>query len=206
VTLIATTPNMLVVHPSLPVKSVKDLIALAKRMPGKLDYASWGSGSLAHMAGELFDKMAGVQMSHIPYSGGGPAIIAVIGGQTPIGFPTAPAALPHMKAGKLHGLAVTNVERSAWMPELPTMSEAGLPGYEANNWMGVLVPSATPKDIVARLSSEMNKLVKVPDMKDRLRNAGMDAVGTTPEQFSSYIRSEVDKWAKIVKAVGARVD
>lgn len=206
ISLLAETPHIVVVHPSLPVKSVKELIALAKLRPGKLDYSSSGAGGSNHLAGELFGMMAGVKMTHIAYNGGGPAAIALIGGQVPVGFPTTPSAIPQVKGGKLRGLAVTSAKRSASIPELPTVSEAGVPGYEVSTWYGALAPAGTPKDIVARLSSESNKLLKLADVKERLDAGGFEPLGSTPEQFAAYIRSETDKWSKVIAALGARAD
>ncbi len=206
VTLLASTPNILVVHPSVPARSVKELIALAQARPGQLDYASSGSGSSAHLAAELFNMMASVKMTHVPYKGGGPAVIALIGGQCSVGFATTPSVIAHVKAAKLRGLAVTSAQRSPATPDLPTISEAGVPGYEAGTWYGVLVPAGTSGEIVARLNAEFVKLLKLPDVRERLDAAGFEAIGTTPEQFAAYVRSEIEKWAKVVKASGARAD
>lgn len=206
VSLLAETPHVLVVHPSMPVNSVKELIALATARPGKLDYSSAGAGSSPHMAGVLFLYMAGVKMTHIPYSGGGPATMALLGGQVQVGFPTTPSALPQIKAGKLRGLAVTTGKRSPSIPELPTISEAGVPGYEMSTWYGFLTTAGTPKEVVARLHAEMVKLLKLPDVEERLDRGGFEPIGNTPEQFAAYIRSEVDKWAKIIKALDMYAD
>ena len=206
VALLASTPNILVVHPSIPVKSVKELIALARSRPGQLDYASSGSGSSSHLAAELFSNMAGVKMTHIPYKGGGPAVIALTGGQVSVGFATTPSVIGHIKTGKMRGLAVTTAQRSLSTPDLPTISEAGVPGYEAGTWYGLLVPAATSKDIVARLHAESVKALKQPDVKERLDAAGFEIIGSTPEHFGAFIRTEIDKWAKVVKASGARAD
>lgn len=206
VSLLASTPNILVVHPSVPAKSVKELIVIARARPGQLDFASSGSGSSAHLAGEMFSMMAGVKMSHIPYKGGGPAVIALIGGQCSVGFATTPSVITHVKSGKLRGLAVTSAQRSPSTPELPTVSEAGVAGYEAGTWYGFLVPAATSKDIVARLHTESIKLLKLPDVRERIESVGFETIGSTPEQFAAYIRSEIEKWAKVVKASGARAD
>lgn len=206
VSLTASTPNILVVHPSLPVKSVKDLIALAGARPGQLDYVSGGSGSPAHLAAVLFISMAGVKMNHIPYKGGGPSVIALIGGEASVGFPTMPTVIQHVKSGKLRGLAVSSARRSPSAPDLPTISEAGVKGYEAGNWYGLLVPTGTPNEVISRLHAESMKALKRQDVKERLDVAGLEPIGTTPEQFGAHIRVEIAKWAKVVKTSGARAD
>lgn len=206
VTLLASTPNILVVHPSVQAKTVKELIALAKSQPGKLDYASSGSGSSAHLAAELFSSMAGIRMNHIPYKGGGPAVVALVGGQCQVGFATTPSVIQHIKSGKMRGLAVTSAQRSPSTPDLPTVSEAGVKGYEAGTWYGFLVPSGTSKSVVARLHDESVRALKAPDVKSRLDTAGFDAYGTSPAEFGAYIRAEIAKWAKVVRAAGVHVD
>ena len=206
VSLLASTPNILVVHPSVPAKTVKELIALAKSRPGQLDVASSGAGSSAHLAGELFNNMAGTKMNHVPYKGGGPAVVALVGGQVSIGFATTPSVVQHVKSGKLRGIAVTSAQRSPATPELPTVSEAGLKGYEAGTWYGTLVPAGTPKEAIARQHAESVKLLAAPDVKQRLDAAGFEPIGTTPEEFGAYIRSEIAKWTKVVRAAGVRVD
>lgn len=206
VSLMASTPNILVVHPSVQAKTMKELIALAKSQPGKLDYASSGSGSSAHLAAELFSSMAGVKMNHIPYKGGGPAVVALVGGQCQVGFATTPSVIQHIKSGKLRGLAVTSAQRSPSTPDLPTVSEAGVKGYEAGTWYGFLVPAGTPKAIVARLHDESVRLLKAPDVKSRLDAAGFEPYGTTPAEFGIYIRSEIAKWSKVVRAAGVHAD
>jgi tripartite-type tricarboxylate transporter receptor subunit TctC len=206
VSLLASTPNIVVVHPSVPVRSVKELIALAKARPGQLDVASSGAGSSAHLAGELFNSLAGTKMNHVPYKGGGPAVIALVGGQVSVGFATTPSVIQHVKSGKLRGLAVTSAKRSPSTPELPTVSEAGLKGYEAGTWYGMLVPAGTPKDVISRLHAESVKLLALADVKQRLDATGFESIGTTPEQFGAYIRSEVEKWGKVVRAAGVRVE
>lgn len=206
VTLLASTPNILVVHPSVPVKSVKELVAFAKARPGQIDYASSGSGTSSHLAAELFSMMAGVKMTHIPYKGGGPAVIALTGGQVSVGFATTPSIIGHIKSGKMRGLAVTTAQRSPSTPDLPTIGEAGVAGYDAGTWYGLLVPAGTSKDIVTRLNAESIKVLKLPDVKERLDAAGFETLGTTPEQFATYIRTEIDKWGKVVKAAGVRAD
>jgi tripartite-type tricarboxylate transporter receptor subunit TctC len=206
VNLLASTPNIVVVHPSLPVRSIQQLVALAKARPGELDVASSGAGSSAHLAGELFNNLAGTRMNHIPYKGGGPAVAALVGGEVSVGFATMPSVISHVKSGKMRGLAVTTAKRSPATPDLPTVSESGLKGYEAGTWYGLLVPVATPKDAVTRLHAESMKVIATPDVKQRLDTAGFETLGSTPEQFGSYIRSEVDKWTKVVRAAGVRVD
>jgi len=205
VSLLASTPNIVVVHPSVPAKSVKELIALAKARPDQLDVASSGAGSSAHLAGALFNSMAGTKMNHVSYKGGGPAVIALIGGQVSVGFATAPSVIQHVKSGKLRGLAVTSAQRSPSMPDLPTVSEV-LKGYEAGTWYGMLVPAGTPKGVISRLHAESVKLLALPDVKQRLDAAGFELIGTTPDQFAAYIRSEIDKWTKVVRAAGIRAD
>ena len=190
----------------MPAKSVKELIALSKARPGQLDFASSGSGSSAHLAGELFSSMAGTKMNHIPYKGGGPAVIALVGGQVSVGFATTPSVIQHVKSGRLRGLAVTSAQRSPSTPDLPTVSESSLPGYEVLGWYGLLAPSGTSKEIVSRLHAESVKSLKLPDVKDRLDATGFEPIGTTPDQFGSYIRTEVEKWSKVVKAAGVRAD
>jgi tripartite-type tricarboxylate transporter receptor subunit TctC len=206
VNLLASTPNIVVVHPSLPVRSIQELVALAKSRPKELDVASSGSGSSAHLAGELFNSMTGVRMNHVPYKGGGPAVAALIGGEVSVGFATTPSVIGHVKSGKLRGLAVTTSKRSPATPDLPTVSEAGVKGFEAGTWYGLLVPTGTSKDIIARLHAEATKVLGQPDTKQRLGAAGFEAIGSTPEQFGSYIRSEVDKWGKVVRTAKVRID
>jgi len=196
--------NILSLHPSVPANSVKELIALAKAKP--LNYGSSGVGGTGHLAGELFNTMAGVKMTHIPYKGGGPAMIDLVGGQVQLVFATAASAVPQIKAGKIKGLAVTTAKRSALMPNLPTISEAGLPGFDANNWYGVLAPAKTPRPIILRLNSEIAKVLAMPDVKNFLFNQGLDPAPGTPEQFGAYIKSEMTKWAKVVKASGAKAN
>ncbi len=206
VSLLAATPHVLVVHPSLPVKSVKELIALAKARPGQLDYASSGGGSSAHLSAVLFSSMAGVKMNHIPYKGGGPAVIALVGGEASIGFATTPSVIQHIRSGRLRGLAATSAKRSTSTPELPTLGDAGLAGYESVAWFGLLVPAGTHAEIIARLHAETVRLLALPDTKEKLDNAGIEILGTTPQQYAAFTRSEVDKWAKVVRTSGARLD
>jgi len=206
VTLLASVPNILVVHPSVPAKSVQELIALAKAKPGQLNYASSGSGSSAHLAGELFKNLAGVDLVHIPYKGGGPAVISLIAGESAIGFATMPSVLPHVKAGKLRALAVTTAKRSPAVPDLPTIAEAGVPGYEANTWYGVLAPAKTPASIVGRLHDEFLNIMRSADIRERIAVHGYEPETNTPQEFAAFIKSEIIKWGKVVKAAGIHAD
>jgi tripartite-type tricarboxylate transporter receptor subunit TctC len=205
VALVAAMPNILVVHPSLPIKSVKELITLAKSKPGELNYGSGGVGTAPHLAGELFNHMAGVKMVHIPYKGSGPALTELLGGHLSLMFNTMAQTTPHVKAGTLRGLAVTSAKRSEAIPELPTVAESGLPGYEKVGWFGVLAPAGTPKEIVTKLNIEINKVLNMPDVKGRLASLGSEPTGiTTPEQFAAFIKAEITKWAKVVKESGMK--
>jgi tripartite-type tricarboxylate transporter receptor subunit TctC len=204
ITQIATSPGILVVNPSLPVKSVKDLIALARAKPGQINYASAGSGTPPHLAGELFKVMAKIDMVHVPYKGNAPAFTDVIGGQVSLIFPTMPSAMPFIKSGKLRPIAVTSAKRSPAAPDIPTIAESGLPGYEATSWYGILAPARTPSQIVARLHEVLVSVIGAPDMKDKLAAQGLDPVGNTPQQFVAVINSEIVKWAKVIKASGAK--
>ena len=206
VTLVAMAPNILIVHPTLPVRSARELIALAKAKPGALTFGSGGNGSTAHLSGEMFKTMAGINIVHVPFKGSPAAVIGVISGQIAMAFPNIPPALPHVRSGKLKALAVTTAKRSAAVPELPTVAESGLPGYEATAWFGVLAPAATPPQIIASLNAAIVKIVRTHDMQERLMAEGSEAVGNTPEQFGQIIRNDIAKWAKVVKASGARPD
>jgi tripartite-type tricarboxylate transporter receptor subunit TctC len=204
VALVAIQPNILVVHPSLPVSSVEELIQFSKANPGKLNYASSGSGAAAHLAGELFKAMAGVDLVHVPYKGAQPALTDVIAGQVQMMFATSASVIPYIKAGRLRALAVTTAQRSASVPELPTVAEAGVPGFEATTWHGVVVPAATPVAVVTRLNEEINSALSEKDLKDRLASLGAEVSTGTPRQFADYIARETPKWAKVVKDSGAR--
>ena len=206
VVLVAGVPNVLVVNPSLAVNSVADLIKLAKSKPGSINFASSGNGTSIHLSGELFKTMAGVDMTHVPYKGSAPALTDLMGGQVQIMFDNLPSSLPHIKAGKLRAIAVTSLTRAPALPDVPTISESGLPGFEASSWFGILAPSGTPPAIVTRLNTEINKWLQTPEAKEQLLAQGAQAAGGTPEQFAAHIRSETDKWAKVVKASGAKVD
>lgn len=206
ITLAGATPNLLVAHPSLAAHTVKELIALAKASPGKINFASSGLGTPAQLAGELFNTMAGVKLVHVPYKGASPALTDLLAGQVQLMFSTMPPSLPQVKAGKLKAIAVTSAKRSVTTPELPTIAEAGLPGFEAITWYGMAAPAGTPPAIVKKLNAEVVKLLHLPDVKERLLATGTEASGTTPEEFATYIKSETVKWAKVIKASGARAD
>jgi tripartite-type tricarboxylate transporter receptor subunit TctC len=206
VTLTCLVPQVLEVTPSLPVRTVKELIALAKARPGQLVYASGGSGGTGHFAGEMFSRQAGIKMLHVPYKGAAPALTDLLAGQVQLMFSTMPPALPQVKAGKLKAIAVTSAKRSLTTPELPTIAEAGLPGFEAITWYGMAAPAGTPKPIVTRLNAEVIKLLHMPEVRDRLLATGTEVSGTSPEAFAAYIKSETVKWAKVVKESGARAD
>ena len=206
ISLLASINNLLVVNPTLPVKSVKELIAFASARPGQVTFASGGAGGAQHLAGELFSNLANVKMTHIPYKGSAPGITALISGETMIGFADMVITLPHVKSGRLRALAVTGSQRSALVPELPTIAESGLPGYSVTAWFGLLAPAATPPDIVNRISAEIQKSFKTPQMRERFSAMGADPVGNSPEQFAAFLKVEMTKWAKLVKAAGIHAE
>ena len=206
VVLVAGVPNVLVVHPSVPAKSVQELIAYAKANPGKLNFASSGSGTSIHLSGELFKTMTGVSMQHVPYKGSAPALADLTGGQVQLMFDNLPSALPLIKAGKLRALAVTSLARASALPDVPTVAESGLPGFEASSWFGVLAPVGTPNDVVKKLNGEIAAWLASPDAKEKLAAQGAIAAGGTPDTFVTHIAAESAKWAKVVKASGAHVD
>ncbi len=206
ITLVSIVPSVLAVHPSLPVKSVKQLIAFAKAHPGELNFSSSGNGGSGHLAGEMFNLMAGVKMIHVPYRGTGPAVLGVVSGEVPLSFSNMLSMLPHVKSGRLRGLAVTSVQRSSAAPDLPTISETGLPGYEAGPWYGVLAPAGTPKEIIARLNAELVKILRRPDVHQKVSADGGEVVGSSPGEFTAHIRAELTRWAKIVKQANIRAD
>jgi tripartite-type tricarboxylate transporter receptor subunit TctC len=206
ISLAVSSMNVLVVHPSVAAKNVKELIALAKAQAGKLTYGSSGVGGAGHLAGVLFDQLAGTKMIHVPYKGGAPAIIALVSGEVNMVFATAETAVPQVKAGKIRALGVTTAKRSALLPDLPTIAEGGLPGYEANNWYGLLAPAKTPAAIVERLNREVVKVLNMPNVKEQLFRSGLDASPSTPKEFGAYIKSEMAKWSKVVKASGAKAE
>ena len=206
VVLAASQPNILAVHPSVPAKSVKELIALGKSKPGFLNYASSGGGTSPHLAAELFKRMAGVDLVIIPFKGGGPAVIAVISGQCHFIFATSLSVQPHVKSGKVRALAVTTPKRSPTFPELPTVSEAGVPGFEVTTWHGFVVPARTPQPIVTRLNTEFNKVFQQPDIKERLTTLGSEIIGGAPKDLTDLIKKEIPVWAKVIKESGAKAD
>ncbi len=206
ISLAASAPNFLVVHPSVPAHSVAEFIKLAKSQPGKLNYASVGVGTLAHLAGELFKSMAGIDIVHIPYKGGPQATTDLVGGQFPFMFGISSNVLPHMKSGRLRALAVTTAARLSWMPEMPTVAESGLPGFAAVTWWGFMVPVGTSRDIIGRLNAEIGNALAHPEVRQQFVSQGLDAMGSTPEQFAAYIQDEIAKWARVIKQSGARVE
>jgi tripartite-type tricarboxylate transporter receptor subunit TctC len=206
VALVVEADGLLVLHPSVPVKTVRDLIALARARPGQLVYASAGNGTAAHLAGELFKSMAKVDIVHIPYKGNVPAITDLVGGQTSMLFATLPTVLPLAKAGRLRALAVTGAQRNPAIPEVPTMAESGLPGFEVTNWIGVFAPAGTPAEVVAKLNTEIMRIMRSPDVQSRLANEGAKFRPTTPGEFAAFQKAEIAKWGKVIRDAGVRVD
>ncbi|MGE8374997.1 MAG: tripartite tricarboxylate transporter substrate-binding protein, partial [Diaphorobacter nitroreducens] len=193
-------------HPATPANNVKELIALAKSKQGGLNYASSGNGQSTHLSAELFSASAGVKMAHVPYKGSAPALTDVMGGQADLMFDTMLSSMPHVKAGKLKALAVTSSQRSPSAPDIPTVAESGLPGYEAIAWNGVLAPAGTPKEVVDRLNAELKKALDNPEVKQRFEAQGFAAAWSTPTAYAGFLQAEVDKWGKVVKASGAKID
>jgi len=206
ITLLATSPGVVVAHPALPAKSIQDLVKLAKSRPGQVNYSSSGNGGFNHLAGELFALMSGVQLVHVPYKGGGPSMTALLSGEVSLAFTSLPSAIGQIKAGKMRALAVTSEQRTASMPDLPTVSEAGVAGYEAELWFGLMAPARTPADIVTRLNTEMHKILATPDVTDRLSNLGYRTRTSTSEEYAAFTRREIEKWAKVIKAAKMRAD
>ncbi len=206
ITLVAITPNVLVVNPSLPVHSVQELIAYAKSHPGKLSFGSGSNGSAGHLAGELFKVDTGVDMVHVPYRGAAPAMQALLAGDTQLMFDNLASAMQQVKAGKLRALAVTTAKRSPLVPELPTMIEAGLPDFDISTWFGLLAPAGTPQPVIEKWNAAVTRILNAPDMRERLAQQGAQAAPTTPDEFARFIAAEVPKYARIVKASGAKVD
>jgi tripartite-type tricarboxylate transporter receptor subunit TctC len=204
VSLVASIPFAMVVHPSLPVKNVREFIAYAQSRPGKIDYSSAGVGTSNHLAGELFEAMTGTHLVHIPYRGSAPALQDLIAGRVMLMFDLVLTAAPHIKSGAVRGLAVTGATRSAVLPDLPTVAESGVPGYEVSAWFGIFAPAGVPKPVVDRLNAEVVKAIASPDLRQRLVSQGADPVTSSPAEFAAYLQSEIAKWAKVVKAAGVQ--
>ncbi len=206
VSLLAVVPNMLVSHPSLPAKTVREVIELARARPGSLTYASAGNGTSIHLAGELFASMAKVDMVHVPYKGSGPAVTDLVGGQVQLMFDSITSALPHVKGGKLRAYAVTTAKRSRTLPDLPTIAEAGLPGYDLSPWFATFVPAKTPRPVVERLNAEMLRALKLPETLQRFDAIGAEPVGGTPEDLAAHLKRETERWSRIIRERGIRAD
>jgi tripartite-type tricarboxylate transporter receptor subunit TctC len=206
VTLLASTPFILTVHPSVPANSVGELIALAKSKPGALNYGSGGSGTPPHLATELFKTLSGVNIVHVPYKTVAAAVTDLIAGQLQVMFTVGPAGLPQIRAGRIRGLAVSTAKRSAFAPELPTVAEAGLPGFEVFGWNGLLAPAGTPKPVIAKLHDEIVKALKLQQVEERIATFGFEPVGNTPDEFAGFIKADIAQWARVAKESGARVD
>jgi tripartite-type tricarboxylate transporter receptor subunit TctC len=206
VTLVASGPYLLITHPSVPAKTVKELLALAKAEPGKLNYASAGNGTGNHLAMEVFKSMAGVNITHVPYKGAPQAIIDLMSGSINLMFNSIPPVIQHIKAGRVRVLGISSAKRSPQLPDVPSVAEAGVPGYDVINWFGLLVPAATPKPIVTKLHEAVVKVLNTPEVKSQLETQGYDPVGNTPAEFGKFLREESDRYAKVVKQSGAKVD
>ncbi len=206
IVLAATQPNILVVHPSLPVTNVKELIALAKARPGQLNYSGSGMGAAAHLSAELFKSMTATNIVHIPYKSAAPALTDLMAGETQLMFATSLSVIQHIKANRVRALGVTTAKRSRFLPELPTIAEAGVPGFEASTWHGVLVPAGTPGAIVERLNMEINRMLQLADVRERLAAMGAEVVGGSAKEFADHIQREIPKWAKVVKAIGVQLE
>ncbi len=206
VTQIATVPTILVVNPALPVKTVKELVALGKKRPGEILYASVGNGTPPHLSAELFNNMAGIKMTHVPYKGAAPSMISLLAGETQLTFTTVVVALPQVKTGRLRALGVASLKRAAVMPDVPTIDEAGVRGYESLAWYGLLAPAKTPPAIVEQLHRETVRALQAPDLRDMLKNQGAEPVGNSGEQFNLIIKEEIEKWRKLVQALGLKAD
>jgi tripartite-type tricarboxylate transporter receptor subunit TctC len=206
VTQLASTPNILVVNPAIPASNVQEFIAYAKANPGKLNFGSGSTGSAGHLAGELFKTLAGVDMTHVPYKGAAPAMQDLVGGQIQLMFDNLASSLGQVRAGKVKGLAVTTAKRTALAPEFPTIAESGLPGFDISTWFGIFVPAGTPREVIERLHAEFTRALAAPDVREKMLNLGAEPVGNTPEEFAAYIAAEARKYARLVKASGAKVD
>jgi len=204
VTLVAESQNLLVVHPSFPPKNVKELIAFSKKRPGEINYSSSGTGTTVHLSAELFQYMTGIKWVHIPYKGGGPALPDLLAGRVSLNFGNLPTVIRQARDGKLRALAVTGAKRSPAAPDIPTVAESGVPGYEVSNWFGVAAPAKTPRAIVDRLHSEIVRALNSPDLRERLTGLGAEPVGNTPEQYAAFMQGEIAKWAKVIKSAGIK--
>ena len=206
VALLAAQPGALTIHPSLPVKTVKEFIALAKARPGTINYSSSGNGSAPHLSMALLVAMTGINIVHVPYKGGAPQVTALVSGETQASLATVSTVLVHVQSGRLRALGVSSAKRSATMPDVPTIAEAGVPGYEMSPWIGVFVPTGTPKELITKLNSEINRALKAPDVSNLLASNALDALGGTPEEFDVRIKADYEKYAKLIKLTGAKVD
>ncbi|MFN0299421.1 MAG: Bug family tripartite tricarboxylate transporter substrate binding protein [Burkholderiales bacterium] len=203
---IGAVSSIVLVHPSVPAATMGELIALMRAKPGTINFGSGGSGGSQHIGAELLKTLTGVEMTHVPYKGGGPAMIDLVAGQIAMMIEPMPTALPQMRAGKVKGLAVTTPQRSSAVPDLPTVSEAGVPGYDLTIWLGFFAPAGTPREIIAKLNAEIARVLRTPEMRDRLAQQGVDAIIDTPEEFSAYVREEIARWGKVVRDSGAKLD
>ncbi|MGZ8231734.1 MAG: Bug family tripartite tricarboxylate transporter substrate binding protein [Burkholderiales bacterium] len=206
VTRVATTPHIIVVHPSLPAKTVKELVALAKAKPGALVFSSSGTGSVSHLGGEYFAYLTGTKLLHVPYKGGGPSVAALLSGEVSAAFATMPSVISHVRSGRVRALALTTAQRSPSLPNLATVTELGIPNYDVGSWYGLSVPAGTSKDVITRLHAETIKLLGLADVKQRLDASGFEVITSTPEQYGEFVRTEVERWAKVVKMSGAKAD
>ena len=206
IALATISPFVMVVHPSVPASSVKELVALAKARPGALNYGSAGNGSVAHLSAEQFKSLAGVQLTHVPYKGSAQSVTDLLGGQLQVMFENQPVVLPHIRSGKLRALGVGTAKRSALLPDVPTVAEAGVPGYEASTAFGVLAPARTPREVIARLNRDIVAVLRAPDVRERLAAQGLDAVGSTPAEYAEHLKNELAQYARVIKAAGIRAD
>src|SRR6185436_12664770 len=204
ITVAAESMNLVVAHPSFPPRTVKELIAISKKRPGQINYGSSGIGTTVHLSAELFQYMTGVKWVHIPYKGAGPAVIELLAGHFVLYFGNVPSVINHARSGKLRAIAVTGAKRSTAAPDIPTVSESGIPGFLVTTWYGVAAPARTPRPIIDRLNSEIVRALNSPDLKSRLTNDGADPVGNTPEQYTAFVENEIAKWAKVIKAAGLK--
>jgi tripartite-type tricarboxylate transporter receptor subunit TctC len=205
ITLIVSNANLLLAHPSVPAKSASELVAMGKANPGKLTMGSAGTGSITHLAGELFANMAAIKVTHVPYKGGGPNLTALLSGEIQLSVASVPASLGHIKAGRLKALGITTLRRSPVLPEVPPIAESGVPGYEAKNWYGILAPAGVPKPIVIKLNKQINEVLRAPDFAEAVAKQGGEVEGGTPEEFKKYLESEIAKWSKVIETAGVRL-